>query len=103
MNQLHFKVPKMKQYKSNGEGIKAVKEAESLTRQLVFNYVRENGRDDFFNQPNSKTVHSDDILRRLEARLEMESKFSHQGNERSECIMSHSNSVESFSPYLSYF
>lgn len=58
---------------------KTAKETECLTRQLVLDYIDHNGGHNFLNEPVTNTTSSDDVFKRLEARLEMESKFSHQG------------------------
>ena len=58
---------------------KTAKETESLTRQLVLDYIDHNGGYSFMNKPVTNTTPSDDVFKQLEARLGMESKFSHQG------------------------
>ena len=70
---------KMKEEKSNVVK-KHSKEVETLTLQLVINYVNLNGGRDFLDGSQSNSANPDDIFHRLEARLGLEAKFSHQGN-----------------------
>ncbi len=64
---------------TNVQSAKIAKEIESLTRQLVLNYVNLNGGKDFLSEAVPDTHCSN--FQRLEARLEVESRYSPQGTQ----------------------